>query len=496
MLKNKFKLLVFSLTLSFLGCSDYLSELPDNRTLIDSKEKITSLLVGAYPTGNYQLMAELMSDNVEEKYVVGASDELDLDMYQWEGSSLENRDTPNTYWNSCYKAISQANQALASSEELLNSNPNGTLDLRPQISEALISRAYAHFMLVNFWAKTYNPATAETDLGIPYVLEPETSLIKEYKRNTVKEVYEKIEEDLQIGLLGLENTYDEPKFHFTKDAANAFAARFYLMKGDWGKVIEHVNKVITNPSTEIRDMVAYRNLSYSQNGRTYANPLENSNLLIASTSSIWQRKFAGSRFGLSFNLARELFFGGAGNPYGKNWAYAVYGNDEVYNIPKYEEYFKYTNQSAGIGLPFVGIVLFDKDEALLNRAEAYAMMGDYSNSLNDINAFLAKKTASHDPATDILITDDIVRDYPVIVDEYTPFYALTDQQTSFVKAISEYKRREFYHEGLRWFDVRRFKLEVSHKLDNGTIVLTKNDNRKELQIPLTAQNFGIQPNPR
>ena len=86
--------------------------------------------------------------------------------------------------------------------------------------------------------------------------------------------------------------------------------------------------------------------------------------------------------------------------------------------------------------------------------------------------------------------------YPVIADEYTPFYTLTAKQFSFIKAISEYKRREYYHEGLRWFDVKRHQLEVTHVFNNSPIVLTKKDNRKELQIPQTAQNFGVSPNPR
>ncbi|WBX76806.1 RagB/SusD family nutrient uptake outer membrane protein [Tenacibaculum ovolyticum] len=499
MLKNKIKFLFLSLTLSFLSCSDYLSEQPDNRTLIDSKEKISSLLIGAYPAGNYQLMAELMSDNVSEKITTGG-DVIDLEMYQWLDTNLDTRDTPIAYWNSCYKAISQANQALASSNELLASNPeailNGSLDLRPQMAEALIARAYAHFMLVNFWAKPYDPATASSDLGIPYVLEPETNLIKEYKRNSIEEVYNLIENDLLLGLVSLENSYQEPKFHFTKDAANAFATRFFLYKGDWAKAIEHANKVISNPSSEIRDMIANSNLTYSQNQRNYASALEATNLLVGSTSSLWARKFARSRFGLSNSKANELFFGGSGNPFGKGWAYGVFGNDQVFNLPKYEEYFKITNQSAGIGQPFLGIVLLDKDEVLLNRAEAYAMMGNYASSLNDLNTFLSKKTSGHDPLTDILTEDILTTIYPVIANEYTPFYTLTDKQSSFIKGIAEYRRREYYHEGLRWFDVKRYQLEVTHIFDGSPIVLAKKDNRKELQIPQTAQNFGVSPNPR
>ncbi|MFR7812822.1 MAG: RagB/SusD family nutrient uptake outer membrane protein, partial [Butyricimonas faecihominis] len=38
-------------------------------------------------------------------------------------------------------------------------------------AEALVLRAWCHYLLVNFYAKAYNPATAETDPGIVYALE-------------------------------------------------------------------------------------------------------------------------------------------------------------------------------------------------------------------------------------------------------------------------------------------------------------------------------------
>jgi hypothetical protein len=195
--------------------------------------------------------------------------------------------------------------------------------------------------------------------------------------------------------------------------------------------------------------------------------------------------------------ANELFFSGAGNPFDKSWAYRVFGTDLFYNLPKLDEYFKITNQSAGIGFAFTQIVLFDKDEVLLNRAEAYAMLGDYTNSLSDLNIFMANKTRSHDPSTDILTEESIEQLYPVVANEYTPSYTLDDKQTSFVKAIAEFKRREYYHEGLRWFDVKRFALKVEHEIeDNQIITLEKNDNRKLLQIPGIAIARGITPNPR
>ncbi|UTD15802.1 RagB/SusD family nutrient uptake outer membrane protein [Tenacibaculum mesophilum] len=495
MIKNKINKVILYATLAFtfVGCSEYLSELPDNRTLIDSPDKVSQLITAAYPDQDYALMAEIMSDNADDKGNVSNVEQLDLQLYQWQDSNLEERGSPVNYWNSCYEAISQANQALASIEELKNK-----FDLNAQKGEALIARAYAHFMLVNFWAKHYDANTASTDLGIPYVLEPETVLFKTYKRNTVQEVYDLIEKDLIKGLSMVGDNYNSPKFHFTKDAANAFAARFYLYKGQWDKVIEHADKVVTNPVSEARNMVAYGNMNLTGIRMLYNSVDEPANLLIISTNSIWARRHRSSRFGLSVDKIRPQLFTGSSNPFKKNWAYDLYrGNQYTYFTPKYNEYFKYTNESAGIGLPFLAQTMFDKDEVILNRAEASAMLENYSDALMYLNAYIANKTQDYDPNSDMLTESLIQSEYPVIANEYTPAYGLNDKQTSFIKAIAEFKRRQFYHEGFRWFDVRRFNLSITHELDNGSdVMLEKQDLRKQLQIPLTAQNGGLQQNPR
>lgn len=485
---KKLLIVLFASSISFLGCDNYLSELPDNRTTIDSPEKISSLITGAYPDGNYMFMASLMSDNAGEKFFSGG-DQLDQQVYSWEDSNLEDLDSPVFYWNSCYEAIAQANQALASIEEL-----KGQFNLDSQKGEALLARAYAHFMLVNFWAKAYNQETANSDLGIPYVLEPETTLIKTYERNSVQEVYDFIEQDLIEGIALVGNEYDEPRFHFTKDAANAFATRFYLYKGNWDKVIEHANNVISNPLTEIRDDLSYRQLTFDEIARTYPSTTERTNLLLVSTFTLWSRKYAGSRFGMNQNIQNELFR--TGNPHQKGWAYRVFGTDLFFNIPKFEEFFKVTNQSAGTGLPFVGIVLFDKDEVLLNRAEAYAMKEDYNSAIDDLSNYLRLKTTNFNQLTDVLTINDLARDYPPILDEFSPYYELNAFQAVFVKSISAFKRREYFHEGLRWFDIKRFNLEVNRTYNGQPVTLEKEDLRKQLQIPRTAQNFGLVPNPR
>jgi hypothetical protein len=66
-------------------------------------------------------------------------------------------------------------------------------------AEAYIIRAYMHYLLVNFYAKAYNPATAATDGGIPYVKEDNVISTPNLK-STVAEVYANIVSDINSAL--------------------------------------------------------------------------------------------------------------------------------------------------------------------------------------------------------------------------------------------------------------------------------------------------------
>ncbi len=61
-------------------------------------------------------------------------------------------------------------------------------------AEALVLRAWFHYLLVNLYAKAYDPATVATDGGIPYVTD--TDIEAPNAKSTVAEVYQKILADL------------------------------------------------------------------------------------------------------------------------------------------------------------------------------------------------------------------------------------------------------------------------------------------------------------
>jgi len=496
---NIIKVLAFVLLAT--SCNDVLDETPDNRIeTLDTPEKIAELLVGAYPDAAYVPFLEPMSDNAGDK---GPSADTGIDfattlnkrMYFWDDINDIDDDTPTNYWNRAYKAIAQANQALASIEALGDSE-----ELKALKGEALVCRAYAHFMLVSIFSKAYSTATASSDIGIPYVTKPETVLLGDYERGTVAQVYDQIQSDIEIGLPLIKDNYKVPAFHFTKKAAHAFASRFYLNKGEWQKVIDHSNEALgANVANVLRDWTnQYAPSTYSEQNYLYtSSTAEPANLLLVSASSIYGRFHYNARYQMNSTIASQLFFGR--NISGRFWSFGIYGSSDLYyNIPKFQEYFKVSNQAAGTGSAFVSYVLLSTDEVLLNRAEAYAMLGQFDNATNDINMSLSVKSENYNAATDALTASDIATIYqgfPGTI--YTPFYSIPSGSLPFVAAILDIKQTVFYNDGLRWFDVKRHNMEVTHTdILGNSYNLPKGDNRRQLQIPEAAQSFGIPQNPR
>lgn len=467
------------------GCSKYLEKEPDNRALINTPQKISQLLGTAYPEAGYASFAESMSDNVTD-IGVGPIDRRVTDPYLFVDSHENDEDSPEFYWNACYAAIAAANQALVSIRGTADSNAYAA-----QRGEALVARAYSHFMLVNFFAKFYNEATAASDAGIPYVTEPETIVIKQYDRKTVKYVYDMIEKDLLEGMVLInDNNYSVPKYHFTRSAANAFASRYYLFKKDYAKVIQYANQAV--PGNDFASNLRPWNTTYNDISdvnvlqSTYAKATENANLLLVETSSLWARNFANNRYGMDAGIQSTLFQ--RPDPLsGGNWAIKLYSVNSVHKlVPKIDEYFVRVTVNAEIGNAYVMVPLLTVEEVLFNRAEAYAYTGNSVGAIADLNTYASKRFLNYS-ATNNNITAARIN----------TVFGTTNIRDGIIAAVLNYKRTEFVHEGMRWFDILRYGLTVTHRtLEGQTLVLTATDPRKVIQIPSSASLSGVSQNPR
>ena len=185
--------LILLLAPCYTACSSFLDELPDNRTELDTEQSIANILVSAYPQSTNCEIGELYSDNTDENSrAYGYWQKVEEDLYNWKDTYEEGQDTPQALWDACYAAIASSNHALQGIKNL--GNPTS---LNPQKGEALVCRAYAHFMLATTFCQAYNSNTAEQELGIPYMETLQTTVAPHYERGTLASVYRKIAADLE-----------------------------------------------------------------------------------------------------------------------------------------------------------------------------------------------------------------------------------------------------------------------------------------------------------
>lgn len=465
------------------GCKKYLEHIPDSTwTELNTPAKVSQHLATAYPQSNYITFFEAMTDNVADKGS-GQEDRINQDPFLFRDVQDNQQDSPEDYWSGCYKAIAAANNAL----EACRRAPNPDA-YEQQKGEALVARAYAHFMLVNVFSKFYDASTAATDPGIPYVTEPETVVIKQYERKTVAYVYEQIEKDLLEGLpLIKDDAYSVPRYHFNRAAAYAFATRFYLFKKDYANTLKYAEQVFPNNDLGVNMRpwnTTYATMSPEQLRDTYAKATENANLLLVETGSFYGRYLARYRYALDY--AHYISIMGY-NVTGGAWAMPIYYyGTKDYFVPKLTEYFVKSSVNANIGLPYVMVPLFTTEEVLFNRAEANVYEGNTDAAIADLNLYASKRVRNYDAGRHRITAASI---------KY--FYNTSDLKAALIRNILDFKRVEYVQEGMRWFDILRYKMPVVHYTAAGeTLTLSPDDPHRAFQIPVSAQTSGIDLNPR
>lgn len=464
-----------------IGCNKYLDVNPDSRSELTTSESVSELLSTAYPQGSYVVFAENMSDNNTDKGVFSSSTvtATSRDPYRF-NPIIESKesDSPDFYWASCYKAIAAANEALSYIEK-----KNNASEFLPYKGEALVCRAYSHFMLGVFYARTYGDNGIDINPGIPYVKENEDVVIKKYDRGTVKSLYENIQKDLEDGIKlisdGAYKNEEARPYHFTKVSAYAFATRFYLFKQEYDSVIKYAQLAFPGNTiaNSLRDINAYSPLPYYSLQQKYTSISEPCNLLLNVTQSSIGDNYWYYRYGPSDRFV--TVFMKQTPPNGGSYAWNIYGQPNIYNIPKYRSY---TTQN----IRYTVNILFSAEEVLFNWAEALVKKGDYAGALALINIYLPKKSTNSSSVLEITLKTIFGN------------ANVTQPSTYYMEALLNFKRREYAFEGMRWMDMIRHRIPSVHSVieSPNLIEVGADDPRRILQIPAEAQQSGIQLNPR
>ena len=195
-------------------------------------------------------------------------------------------------------------------------------------------------------------------------------------------------------------------------------------------------------------------------------------------------------------------FGQNDNLVGGTWAYRAEAynlSSEALTLMKWKAYKKTDGVNSNSGYYYVMVPLFTTDEAVCDRIEALAMQGRYTEACRDIELFLTNKIRDYDAAKQP-VTPEMVEAYYKDKAPLHPWYEsrMDARQMAFVQCAADFRRRELLMQGGRWFDIKRFDIEVTHEAyqTGAADVLVRRDLRRAVQIPQEVISYGIAPNPR
>lgn len=512
------------------SCDSYLDVLPDNRTEINTEEKVQKILTSAYFTNDPLFVAEFSSDNVDDYGPSNPNTNRFVDqVYHWQDVTESDNESPEFFWEDAYTCIATANLALKSIAEMGGPTTTALSEMK---GEALLCRAYAHFMLVNMFSLQYNKESSTTDLGIPYVTEMETTIGTTYERGTVAEVYEKIEKDLLEALPLIGDTHyttygGVAKYHFTLRAAHAFACRFYLYTEQWEKAARYATLCLgSQPAGMLRDWQYVSTMTQSSSAvcQHYIDASLNCNLLLLTGYSYMGLVFGPYRYLSKYSHGKYLAQtedGEAMNIWGSASFYHPMSTYSATNLDKtifwkLPYLFEYYDAVAGTGWFRTVYPAFTCDETLLNRAEAYVMMGQYNQAAQDLTTWMQNIVS-----TTLVLTPEAIQEFYNSVDySYSDARGIEstikkhlhpkfdigaegEMREAMLQCVLGFRRIETLQTGQRWYDVKRYGLEIVRRVINAdgvpeslTDVLRVDDPRRAIQIPLKVRTAGLEPNPR
>lgn len=233
------KIILIFLVLTGLGLGSCdMDKYPYNAIATDealqSINDFTSVRNGCYYytryffTGTYVLQPEIQCDAVhafvDYSNVYGS-------IYVWNFTSGD-----VGQWQGFYQIINLTNLLIEKGESMMETFvPSEQITLKQYLGEAYFLRALAYEELAVRFCKAYNPSTANTDLGVSIVLtySPSGQSSSYPARSTMAATYEQINSDLTKAASYLAVSQNSSIAYGTADAVTALKARVALQMQDY-----------------------------------------------------------------------------------------------------------------------------------------------------------------------------------------------------------------------------------------------------------------------
>lgn len=364
------------LILSTAACEDYTDVTPKGSLVIETADQFletVSLPNRGYPINNFQYLSD--DQWMKEADVIGKTPNINTINFTFDETtdrvSLLNT---SSFYNQAYTYINRWNTIIS----LVDDSKGDASTKQLAKAEAKIYRAYDHFLLVNTYAKGYDPQTAATDGGI--CIMDKFDLEAQPAKSTVAQVYAFIQKDIDEALPYLQ---EKPMdvYHPSLAFAYAFKAKVHLFKREIASAKEAAEKSLSY-NNKIFDMVAYN----TQGGpNVVAVPAANN---IEVLSYMYMTGYNEMNFAYQYIISPELRTLFGTNDARFNLFFNTtsttnldQGSNTAYWATVYTKFF----------YPTVGM---KTTEVYLMLAECYAREDKFTEAVNVLNILRAKRILS------------------------------------------------------------------------------------------------------
>lgn len=208
----------------------------DDSKIYSSVSSLEQTVTGAYALMSYKdimRVSAVLSDDVKKGGQNGGAGD---DTYQWTYTASTGEH--NTIWSREYRIINLCNRILQGAEGITANGADETASKNNSVGTAKVLRAYAGLQLLLYFANIED----ESGLGIPYTTEP--VVLQTPGRNTVKECFDLIIQDLTDARPLLSLSKPSTPGYVNQLAVDALLARVYLYRHDYAKADEYAKKVL------------------------------------------------------------------------------------------------------------------------------------------------------------------------------------------------------------------------------------------------------------
>jgi hypothetical protein len=437
------------------GCQKQLDIKPHDTVESDQALKtskdVQGVLIGAYTAaglrnlygGRLQSTTDFLADDGDFSYQGTFSDYTELDNKR---ITINNAFVQGV-WDDGYNTIGVCNTVLA------NLNLVDAANKTKVEGEAKFLRGMTYFDLARAFGKAWNDGSPTTNLAVPLVLTPTTSIpgIQKVKRNTVAEIYAQAIADLTTAETNLEAG---KSVYASSSSASAVLARIYLTQEKFEQAEAEATKII-----DAGDFALVKNFT-----EEFQKPAQATHV---------------------FNSTEDIFAIQISSQSGFNALNEVYASSDF----------------AGRGETFIYPQHFDRYEAGDDRANEFTedpFTTKFNNNFGNVitirlaEIYLIRAEARVRKTTPNLV--GAAADINVVRNRAKLANTTAKTATALFDAVKKERRVELPFEGFRLGDLKRYK-ESTHSIDgDGNPVETFLWNSAKLIFPIPKRERDANPN--